>query len=33
MTITLSPDTQRLLEEQMKKGGYTTADDLSLIHI
>ena len=28
MTITLSPETQRLLEEQMKKGGYTTADDL-----
>jgi len=28
MTITLSPETQRLLEEQMKKGGYATADDV-----
>lgn len=28
MTITLSPETQRLLEEQMKKGGFATADDV-----
>lgn len=27
MTITLSPETQRLLEEKMKAGGYATADE------
>ncbi|GMU22890.1 MAG: hypothetical protein AMXMBFR13_29740 [Phycisphaerae bacterium] len=27
MTISLSPETQRLLEEQMKKHGYPSADD------
>lgn len=27
MTITLSPETQRLLNEQMKKGGFATADE------
>ena len=28
MTITLSPETQKLLEEWMKKGGFATADDV-----
>lgn len=27
MTISLTPETQRLLEEQMKRGGYSSADD------
>ncbi len=27
MTITLSPETQKLLEERMKTGGFQTADD------
>jgi antitoxin ParD1/3/4 len=28
MTISLSPETQKLLEEQMQKGGYATPDDV-----
>ena len=28
MSISLNPDTQRLIEERMKQGGYRTADDL-----
>jgi putative addiction module CopG family antidote len=28
MSISLSSDTQRLIEERMKQGGYRTADDL-----
>jgi len=27
MTITLSPETQHLLEERMKRDGFTSADD------
>jgi Arc/MetJ-type ribon-helix-helix transcriptional regulator len=28
MSITLSPETQQLIEERMKRDGFTTADDL-----
>lgn len=28
MTISLSPETQRLLEEQLKRGQYSSADEL-----
>lgn len=28
MTIALRPQTQKLLEEQMKKGGFATADEV-----
>ena len=28
MTISITPETQRLLEEDMKKGGYSGADDV-----
>ena len=28
MTISLSPETQRLIEERMKRDGYPTADDV-----
>lgn len=28
MSISLNPDTQRLIEERMKQGGYPTADEL-----
>ena len=28
LTISLSPETQRLLEEQMKRGHYSSADEL-----
>lgn len=28
MNISLTPETQKLLEEQMKRGGYATADDV-----
>ena len=28
MPITLSPETQRLIEDRMKAGGYRTADDV-----
>jgi Arc/MetJ-type ribon-helix-helix transcriptional regulator len=28
MTITLTPETQKLLEDRMKKGGYATPDAL-----
>jgi Arc/MetJ-type ribon-helix-helix transcriptional regulator len=33
MTITLTPETQKLLEDRMKKGGYASPDDLVRVAI